>query len=1242
MGHRGSKKRGRPIVDLGQLSSEELSIQPKNKQRIVRTSGFGSGGILDSLNVHEQGKGTKCNVVQISGDNVTAKGQMEVDVLVACSEDNVAVVMEEQPKLATGAENMIVQKGSKKRKIRPIVDLGEHSSETVMPLPTNFRSGSRSVGGRGGQTPVPFDGRKDGEETICNAPRVPADVVTKKGQPGVDVLVTSTEENVVLVMEDNPINVHHVDTYGEILRSAHGHLFADYFEVPIQDCEEVKKSRSSWKPCNAENFSALPYSDETWHTVPVEVCENLPVGPLVLESAPCCLYCNAKKFMYETPSFCCCGGQVVIAANQFPDELCRLYLSEEEDAKHFKQYSRMYNNLFAYSSIRDKTESTTYKGIYLFKMHGQVYHSVPDLLPDDGSPKFLQLYFYDGQHEVQNRVNCFPEVQEDIIRILMKITEMNPYARFFRSLREIEIDENTQIVLSQNTVLDQRVYNAPVSDEVAAVWPDGASSSQISTPHIIVHGKSAQTHQICHYYGCYDPLQYLLLFLFGECGWTQNLKKRNVGGKNHTKQVPDPINSYVVHTVQNFLDEEESRTVKHRTRADKYISPREYYAYILQMRPSNMLLRSGRCFQQFVVDIVTGGEVDASKIGHLVVLPPSFIGCPRDLKRRYLNAMALVKRYGKPDLFITMTCNANWPEIKCELQPGEKAQDRPDIVARTFRAKLLALKKQIKKERIFGEVAAMIYVVEFQKRGLPHAHFLIILKRDFKIRGPSEYDKFVCAEIPSFDNPSLRKVVLTHMMHGPCGKLNPKCPCMRMDGKKMVCKNGYPKDYNSETAKNKDGYPVYRRRQTGEKVKVRRAELNNQWVVPYNPYLLLMFDCHINVEGMTEYHLRYLLQMIKKIDEIEQFQSGRWVSPCEGIWRIFGFDLYENFPPVMPLPVHLPNMQSIAVRPFENLRRVVRDPKRARTPLTEYFAMNATIDGGVNLLYNDFPEHYTWNSSVKEWKDRKNALTIVGRISFVLPAEGERYYLRLLLLNVRNSTSFTDLRTVDNYVCATFQETAKRLGLLEDNDAASICLTEAAEIQLPCALRRLFATILIFCQSSVRASLWEKYYTSLSEDYRYQFKDCPGKVKQLTVSLLEQHLESMGKSLKTLDHLSYNVSDEFRKTRDIADALNTPIPEEYINSRAWLNAAQLKAFDVIMNHANEGKGGDFFIDGPGGTGKTFLYNCLYAEIRMMNKIVLPTASYGIAASNLPSSRTAHSRFKIPVDHESCFTCDVPK
>jgi len=49
------------------------------------------------------------------------------------------------------------------------------------------------------------------------------------------------------------------------------------------------------------------------------------------------------------------------------------------------------------------------------------------------------------------------------------------------------------------------------------------------------------------------------------------------------------------------------------------------------------------------------------------------------MKRRFLNALTLVQKYGKPDLFITMTCNPNWPEIKNNLVKGEHAENRPDL-----------------------------------------------------------------------------------------------------------------------------------------------------------------------------------------------------------------------------------------------------------------------------------------------------------------------------------------------------------------------------------------------------------------------------------------------------------------------------------------------------------------------------------------------------------------------------------
>jgi hypothetical protein len=74
-----------------------------------------------------------------------------------------------------------------------------------------------------------------------------------------------------------------------------------------------------------------------------------------------------------------------------------------------------------------------------------------------------------------------------------------------------------------------------------------------------------------------------------------------------------------------------------------------------------------------------------------------------------------------------MTCNPNWDEIKNELYPRQTAQDRPDLVVWVFKAKLEELKRRLLKKDILGKVRAHVYVVEFQKRGLPHAHFLLIM-----------------------------------------------------------------------------------------------------------------------------------------------------------------------------------------------------------------------------------------------------------------------------------------------------------------------------------------------------------------------------------------------------------------------------------------------------------------------------------------------------------------------------------
>ncbi|SAL98743.1 hypothetical protein [Absidia glauca] len=67
----------------------------------------------------------------------------------------------------------------------------------------------------------------------------------------------------------------------------------------------------------------------------------------------------------------------------------------------------------------------------------------------------------------------------------------------------------------------------------------------------------------------------------------------------------------------------------------------------------------------------------------------------------------------------------------------------------------------------------------------------------------------------------------------------------------------------------------------------------------------------------------------------------------------------------------------------------------------------------------------------------------------------------------------------------------------------------------------------------------------------------------------------------------------------------------------------------------------FFVDGPGGTGKTYLFNSLLQRVRQDGSIALAAASSGTAALLLNGGRTAHSMFKVPLDVDDNTTCSIP-
>lgn len=89
-----------------------------------------------------------------------------------------------------------------------------------------------------------------------------------------------------------------------------------------------------------------------------------------------------------------------------------------------------------------------------------------------------------------------------------------------------------------------------------------------------------------------------------------------------------------------------------------------------------------------------------------------------------------------------------------------------------------------------------------------------------------------------------------------------------------------------------------------------------------------------------------------------------------------------------------------------------------------------------------------------------------------------------------------------------------------------------------------------------------------------------------------------------------------------------------------MNDAQKHNFDLIMSKVYHKQSDIFFVDGPGGTGKSFLFNSLLNKIRSEGKIAIAVASSGIAATLLENGRTAHSRFKISLEVFENSSCNI--
>ena len=831
-----------------------------------------------------------------------------------------------------------------------------------------------------------------------------------------------------------------------------------------------------------------------------------------------------------------------------------------------------------------------------------------------------------------------------------------------------------------------RYNNLPTAEEVAMIIPEEYGNSECFRD--IVLANRVQGNIVAPFttinanHAAYMPLHYVLLFPRGDLGWHWGLELQNSEGNRERERMPQRafyrfrLHTRMDETVHLF----QGQRLFQQYVVDAWASCDQNKLSWLYSHQKNIRADA----YNGLTDVVHGQELlDPNSVGRPVILPSSYTGGDRFMQQLFQDSMAIVRHFGRPTLFITFTANPKWEEITNELLPGQTSIDRPDLVARVFHLKQRQLLKELKTKKIFGEFLGCVWTIEYQKRGLPHMHLLLFLTTNSTFFTSENIDSIISAELPPptcQKNIELAEVIKSITIHGPCGNQFSHSPCMKpaSGSHPATCSKSYPKAFCEETAVQENGYPQYHRRNNGQsfQVPIRNGfpgtafTVDNRWVVPHNPYLSWKYKAHINVEICASVHaIKYIHKYIYKgsdqatlqVDdsdhnEIKQYLQGRYIGPTEAIWRLFEFGTHEEWPPVIHLALHLPGHQPVYFEPEAGVLALEERMMASSSTLMAYFEYNARQEDGHQYLYQEFPIHFVYKAKDKEWKPRQKGIAI-GRMYTCNPLAGERFYLRLLLTVIPGAQSFCHLRTIAGIEYSTFKEACRALGLLDDDSEWVSCFTEAVTFASGHHLRILFSTALIQQEISDPLVLWNQFKEHFCDDLQYRLRirgiedlSIPSNLQNIHLDyglyLLSEHLVAGRTSLEECC-LPQPVVEWAAPVENalIAEELSHDLREQDQDLEAMLlslNTEQQHSYNEIINSLEDPIATRFFLQGPAGTGKTFLYRSLCGTLRAQGKIVLCIASSGIAAQLLPGGITSHSRFRIPLIINEDSICSITR
>ncbi|KAF1862352.1 hypothetical protein Lal_00026883 [Lupinus albus] len=301
-------------------------------------------------------------------------------------------------------------------------------------------------------------------------------------------------------------------------------------------------------------------------------------------------------------------------------------------------------------------------------------------------------------------IHYFRDTNVDL-QVVMKLSKIMASERLRHGgVRNLKL----KLIAERNS--DGRINNLPTVSEVAVLIVGDIDLT--SQRDIIMETQSGQLKRINELHASYLAFQYPLLFPYGEDGYRHDVCHRDRLSSQCRKR-----NRVTKNEAQTLLS---SRRLFHQFLVDAYTMVESERLCFIKRNQKKLRVDKYKNLNE------TQGsdQSQGSNRGKRVILPSTFVGGRRYMDQLYFDGMVICSSLGFPNLFLTMTCNPNWPEIfRILMSIGFKPHDRPDIISRKdmFWVKYLHVN---------------MYIIEFQKRGLPHAHLLIFLHPSYKYPTP--------------------------------------------------------------------------------------------------------------------------------------------------------------------------------------------------------------------------------------------------------------------------------------------------------------------------------------------------------------------------------------------------------------------------------------------------------------------------------------------------------------------------